>query len=151
MNQMKTTKRPEKTADASTYAEYLTTRDMRSLLETGGKLRLGAKAIGKLARGEYGKEQPDVQWLYDCAMERGNSEGMFVGDPVKLRFTNAGTCTLGIVCDVMFCNTSLPAHVLAKRAEGSPVFPEDMDGIEPALVDITYDEFLDEEGEEDDE
>jgi len=145
---MKTAKRPEKTADASTNAEYLTTRDMRSLLETGGKLRLGAKAIGKLARGEYGKEQPDVQWLYDCAMERGNSEGMFVGDPVKLRFTNAGTCTLGIVCDVLFCNTSLPARVLAKLSEGSSVWPEDMDGVEPAFVDITYDEFYDEEEEE---
>ena len=145
---MKTTRRPANTADASTNAEYLTTRDMRSLLETGGKLRLGAEAIGKLARGEYGKEQPDVQWLYDCAMERGNSEGMFVGDPVKLCFTNAGTCTLGIVCDVQFCNTSLPARVMAKLSEGSSVWPEDMDGVEPAFVDITYDEFYDEEEEE---
>lgn len=132
-------------------AKHLTTRDMRSLLEAGGKLRLGAIAIGKLARGGFREEQPDLQWLYDCAMERGNSEGTFVDDPVRLRFTNAGTCTLGIVCDVLFCNTSLPARVLAKRAEGSPVWPDDMDGIEPAFVDIAYDAFFDgEQGEEND-
>lgn len=125
-------------------AGYLTTRDMRSLLEVCGRLRLGTVAAGKLARGGFREEQPDLQWLYDCAMERGNSGGTFTDDPVCLRFTNAGTCTLGIVCDVLFCNTSLPARVLAKRAEGSPVFPEDMDGIEPALVDITYDAFFDE-------
>lgn len=129
-------------------AEYLTTHDMRSLLETGGKLQLGAKAAGMLAKGEYGKEQPDIQWLYDCAMERGNSEGVFIDDPVKLYFTNAGTCTLGIVCDVLFCNTSLPARVLAKYADGKPVWPEDMDGAEPSSVEISYDEFHDEEEED---
>lgn len=129
-------------------AEYITTRDMRRLLETGGRLQLGTEATGKLARGEYGKEQPDIQWLYDCAMERGNSEGAFDVDPLRLRFTNAGTCTLGVVCDVRFCNTSLPARVLAKRAEGLPVWPEDLDGAKPDSVNITYDEFLDEEGEE---
>ena len=129
-------------------AEYLTTRDMRSLLRPGGKLRLGTEAIGKLVRGELGKEQPGLQWLYDCAMEPGNSEGTFIDDPVRLRFTNAGTCTLGIVCDVLFCNTSLPARVLAKRAEGSSVWPEDMDGVEPSSVEISYDEFHDEEGDD---
>ena len=131
--------------------DYITTRDLRAVLKIGGKMRLGAEAVGKLTRGELREEQPDLQWLYDCAMERGNSEGTFVEDPLRLRFTNAGTCTLGIVCDVLFCNTSLPALVLAKRVEGSPVWPEDMDGVEPAFVDITYDEFLDEEEEEDDE
>lgn len=130
-------------------AEYLTTGDMRSLLGTGGKLRLGAEAIGKLTRGEYGKEQPDIQWLYDCAMERGNSEGVFVDDPVRLRFTNAGTCTLGIICEVRFCNTSLPAKVLAKYVDGKPVWPEDMDGVEPSSVEISYDEFHDEEEKDD--
>lgn len=129
-------------------AEYITTRDMRSLLKPGGKLRLGTEAIGKLARGGFREEQPDLQWLYDCAMERGNSEGTFVDAPVRLRFTNAGTCTLGIVCDVLFCNTSLPAGVLAKRAESSPVWPEDMDGVEPSSVEISYDEFYDAEDDE---
>lgn len=129
--------------------EYITTGDLRALLKVQGQLRLGSDAIGKLAWGEYGKEQPDIQWLYDCAMESGNSEGVFDRDPLRLRFTNAGTCTLGVVCVVRFCNTSLPAEVLAKYADGKPVWPEDMYGVEPSSVEISYDEFHDEE--EDDE
>lgn len=129
--------------------EYITTDDLRAVLKVHGQLWLGSDAIGKLARGEYGKEQPDIQWLYDCAMERGNSEAAFDRDPLRLRFTNAGTCTTGIVCEVRFCNTSLPAKVLAKRADGKPVWPEDMDGVEPSSVEISYDEFHDEEEEDD--
>ena len=131
-------------------AEYITTRDLRAMLKVHGQLWLGTEAIGKLVRGEYGKEQPDIQWLYDCAMERGNSVGAFDrGDPLRLRFTSAGTCTLGVVCEVRFCNTSLPARVIAKYVDIQPVWPEDMDGIEPSSVEISYDEFHDEE--EDDE
>lgn len=129
----------------------ITTKDLRSLLKSQGKLSLGTDAIEKLANGEFGKEQPDIQWLYDCAMEPGNSEGAFDDDPLRLRFTNAGTCTLGIVCDVRFCNTSLPIKVLAKYAVGKPVWPEDMDNIEPSSVEIYYDGFHDEEGEDEDE
>lgn len=128
--------------------EYITTRDLRAVLKVHGQLWLGSEAIGKLARGEYGKEQPDIQWLYDCAMESGNSEGAFDRDPLRLRFTNAGTCTLGVVCVVRFCNTSLPSKVLAKYADGKPVWPEDMDGVEPSSVEISYDEFHDEEGDD---
>lgn len=134
-------------------AEYLTTRDMRSLLKSGGSLRLGSSVVGKLAKDELLDEQPDLQWLYDCAMEPGNSESTFEfegDDLVRLRFTNAGTCTLGIVCDVLFRKTSLPDHVLAKLEEGSSVWAEDLNGVEPDFVDITYDEFHDEEGEEED-
>lgn len=135
-------------------AEYLTTRDMRSLLKSGGSLRLGSSVVGKLAKDELLDEQPDLQWLYDCAMEPGNSESTFEfegDDLVRLRFTNAGTCTLGIVCDVLFRKTSLPDHVLAKLVDGSPVWPEELNGVEPDFVDITYDGFHDEEEEEDDE
>lgn len=125
----------------------MTTREMRSLLRGGGRLRLGSEAVGKLAAGEFGDEQPDLQWLYDCAMEERNSSGMFEGDPSTLRFTNAGTCTLGIVCDVTFGSMSVPQRVLAKAFEGKGVYPEDMNDIEPAFVDVYYDEFHDEEEE----
>lgn len=126
----------------------ITTKELRALLKAHGQLWLGSEAIGKLASGEYGKEQPDIQWLYDCAMERGNSEGAFDVDPLRLRFTSAGTCTLGMVCVVRFCNTSLPTKVLAKYAEDKPVWPEDMNGVEPSSVEISYDEFYDEEGDD---
>ena len=127
----------------------MTTKEMRTLLKGQGRLRLGSEATGKLAAGELGDEQPDLQWLYDCAMEEGNSSGILEGDPSTLRFTNAGTCTLGIVCDVTFGSTSVPQRVLAKAAEGKGVYPEDMDDIEPAFVDVYYDESHDEEGEDD--
>ena len=127
---------------------YITTRDLRALLKVHGQLWLGSEAIGKLETGEYGKEQPDIQWLYDKAMESGNSEGAFDRDPLRLRFTNAGTCTLGVVCEVRFCNTSLPAEVLAKHAAGKPVWPEDMNGVTPSSVVVIYDAFYDEEEDE---
>ena len=125
--------------------EYMTTRDLRALLKVQGQLWLGSDAIGKLARGEYGNGQPDLQWLYECAMEPGNSEATFYGDPLRLKFSNAGTCTIGIVCEVVFANTVIPQAVLAKYANGESVWPEDLAGVEPSKVTITYDEFHDEE------
>lgn len=126
----------------------VTTQELRSLLKGQGRLRLGCEALGKLSVGELGKEQPDLQWLYDCAMEKGNSRGTFLGDPYTLHFTNAGTCTLGIVCEVTFGSQSIPQRVLVKAAEGENVYPEDMAGIEPAFVDVYYDEFCYESEEE---
>lgn len=126
--------------------EYLSTQDLRALLKGGGELTLGCDAVAKLVAGVLGKEQPDLQWLYDCAMERGNSEATFYGDPLRLEFSNAGTCTLGIVCEVMFANTVIPQAVLAKYASGESVWPEDLAGVEPSRVAVTYDEFHDEEG-----
>lgn len=125
--------------------DYITTSDLRALLKGGGELTLGCDAVAKLAAGMLGNEQPDLQWLYECAMEPGNSEATFYGDPLRLKFSSAGTCTIGIVCEVMFANTVIPQAVLAKYANGESVWPEDLAGVEPSKVTITYDEFHDEE------
>lgn len=129
--------------------EYMTTRDLRAALKDRGQMRLGSEAIGKLARGEYGKEQPDIQWLYDCAMERGNSSGYFRGDsPPLLCFNQAGTCTLGLVCRVAFRCDDVPWQAMTKARDGATLYPEDVAGVEPSSVEISYDEFHDEEGDD---
>lgn len=121
----------------------LTTHMLRNLLRNGGSLKLGGTAVAALARGGLSGTHPDVQWLYDCAMERGNSAGTVVfdhhGRKTGVVFSNAGTCSLGIVCDVSFKAGDVPCK--------APLFPEDMDGRNPDEVEITYDAFHDgEEG-----
>lgn len=124
----------------------LTTATLRELLGTDGELRLGSSAVRKLTRGELGDGYADIRWLYDCAMEEGNSEGTMEtdcsGNPSSVDFSNAGTCSLGIVCEVRFAHP--PRRLLKKEA----VYPEDMDGFEPFEVVIRYDPFFDESGEE---
>ena len=122
----------------------MTTEELRKLLRHHGELVLSDELVGRLANGSV-EDEPDLQWLYDCAMEPGNSEATFYGDPMRLKFSNAGTCTIGIVCEVMFANTVIPQAVLAKYANGESVWPEDLAGVEPSKVTITYDEFHDEE------
>ena len=117
----------------------LTTRELRILLRQDGVLRLGESAVRKLASGGFRGDQADLQWLYDCAMEPGNSEGRLKGNPRSLCFTQAGTCTLGIVCDVKFDAGALPGHVRDKAARGEAVWPEDMDGAVPSSVELYYD------------
>ena len=127
-------------------SDYLTTKDLRSLLKNGGELILGRDAVVKLAANELGKEQPDLQWLYDCAMEVGNSAGYFRGDsPPLLCFAQAGTCTLGIVCRVAFRCSDVPWQAMTKARDGATLYPEDVAGVEPVSVKIWYDAFHDEE------
>lgn len=122
-----------------------TTQELRKLLRHHGELALADEVVEQLAAGTL-EDEPDIQWLYDCATEPGNSEATFYGDPLRLKFSNAGTCTLGIVCEVMFANTIIPQAVLAKYASGESVWPEDLKGVVPSKVVITYDGFHDEEG-----
>ena len=123
----------------------ITTKELRKLLRHHGELVLSDELVERLANGGV-EDEPDLQWLYDCAMEPGNSEAAFYGDPLRLKFSNAGTCTIGIVCEVVFANTVIPQAVLAKYANGESVWPEDLDGVVPSKVVITYGEFYDEEG-----
>ena len=125
----------------------MTTEELRKLLRHNGELVLSGELVGRLANGGV-EDEPDLQWLYDCAMEPGNSEATFYGDPLRLKFSNAGTCTIGIVCEVVFANTVIPQAVLAKHANGESVWPEDLADVEPSKVVITYDEFHDEEGDD---
>lgn len=130
-------------------SDYLTTKDLRSLLKEGGELILGRDAVVKLAANELGKEQPDLQWLYDCAMEAGNSEGYFRGDsPPLLCFDQAGTCTLGIVCRVAFRCDDVPWQAMTRARDGATLYPEDVAGIEPVSVKVWYDAYHDEEGDD---
>lgn len=127
----------------------ITTKELRKLLRHNGGLTLSDELVEQLANGTVEGED-DLWWLYCCAMEPGNSEGTFDGAPLQLKFSNAGTCTLGIVCEVGFLNTSIPQAVLAKHANGETVWSEDLDGVVPSKVVLTYDEFHDEEDDEED-
>lgn len=128
----------------------ITTKELRKLLRHHGSLTLSYELVEQLANGSV-EDENDLQWLYGCAMEPGNSRAMSYGDPLQLKFSNAGTCTLGIVCEVVFANTIIPQAVLAKYANGESVWPEDLNDVIPSKVVLTYDEFYDEEGEEDEE
>ena len=128
----------------------ITTKELRKLLRHHGELTLSDELVEQLANGGV-EDENDLWWLYGCAMEPGNSEATFYGDPPRLKFSNAGTCTLGIVCEVVFANTVIPQAVLAKYANGEFVWPEDLNGVVPSKVVITYDEFYDESEDEDEE
>ena len=125
----------------------VTTQELRKLLRRNGELTLSDEIVEQLANGGV-EDENDLSWLYGCAMEPGNSEATFYGDPLRLKFSNAGTCTLGIVCEVVFANTAIPQAVLAKYANGESVWPEDLNGVVPSKVVITYDEFYDESEDE---
>lgn len=121
----------------------ITTQELRKLLRRNGELTLSDEIVEQLANGGIEGEN-DLWWLYSCAMEPGNSRALFYGDPLQLKFSGAGTCSLGIVCDVVFANTVIPQAVLAKYVNGESVWPEDLNGVVPSKVVLTYDEFYDE-------
>lgn len=125
----------------------ITTKELRKLLRHNGKLVLSDELVEQLANGGV-EDENDLWWLYGCAMDPGNSEAAFSGDPLRLKFSNAGTCTLGIVCEVVFANTVIPQAVLAKYGNGESVWPEDLAGVVPSKVVLAYDEFYDEEGDD---
>ena len=127
----------------------ITTKELRKLLRHNGKLVLSDELVERLANGGV-EDENDLWWLYGCAMDPGNSEATFYGDPLRLKFSNAGTCTLGVVCEVVFANTVIPQAVLAKYANGESVWPEDLAGVVPSEVVLAYDEFYDESGDEED-
>lgn len=129
-------------------SDYLTTERLRFLLRDGGSLSLGKEAIEKLANNELGKEEPDIQWLYDCAMEQGNSSASY--DDSAATFNQAGCCTLGIVCEVTFDQDNLSEAAKKKMVSDETVWPEDMGDNTPSSVEIYYDGFHDEEDKEDD-
>ena len=133
-----------------THEDGLSALRLRELLRDGGSLTLGKDAASRLASGELGKEYPDIQWMYDCAMEEGNSTGSVARDGPRrtgcVKFSNAGTCTVGIVCEVRF-----------RLQEGFPglcestLYPEDVVGREGAelySVVLSYDAYHDEEDDE---
>lgn len=122
----------------------ITTKELRKLLRHHGSLTLSDELVRQLANGSV-EDENDLQWLYGCAMEPGNSLAMLSGYPVSIIFSSAGTCTLGIVCKVVFANTIIPQAVLAKYANGESVWPEDLNGVIPSKVVLFYDEFYDEE------
>lgn len=126
----------------------MTIEELKAMLRDAGSLRLGEDAVRKLADGALCQSQPDLQWLYDCAMENGNSEGRLNPDPLALHFDQAGTCMHGIVCKVTFDGASIPACVLDKGARGECIYPEDMGNVCPTWVDICYDESEDEIGDD---
>ena len=125
----------------------ITIKELRKLLRHHGELTLSDEIVEQLANGSI-KDEGDLWWLYDCAMEPGNSRAMAYGDPMRLKFSSAGTCSLGIVCEVAFANTVIPQAVLAKYANGESVWPEDLNGVVPSKVVLAYDELYDEEGDE---
>lgn len=125
----------------------ITTKELRKLLRHNGKLVLSDEIVEQLANGGV-EDENDLWWLYGCAMEPGNSRAMSYGDPLRFKFSSAGTCSLGVVCEVVFANTVIPQAVLAKYANGEPVWPEDMNGVVPSKVVLVYDEFYDEEGDD---
>lgn len=128
-----------------THKDGLSALRLRELLRDGGSLTLGKDAASRLASGELGKEYPDIQWMYDCAMEEGNSKGNIVLDGFRLpggvMFSNAGTCTVGIVCEVQF-------RIFGRFPDKRPLYPEDvvgMRGAELRSVELSYDGYHDEE------
>lgn len=131
-----------------THDDGLSALRLRELLRDGGSLTLGKDAASRLASGEFGKEYPDIQWMYDCAMEEGNSTGSIVLDgfrrPEGVVFSNAGTCTVGIVCEVRF-------RIFGRFPDKRPLYPEDIAGREGAelrSVELSYDACYDEEEDE---
>lgn len=125
----------------------ITTQELRKLLRHNGELVLSDEIVEQLANGGI-EDENDLWWLYGCAMEPGNSRASFGWYPLQLKFSSAGTCSLGIVCEVVFANTVIPQAVLAKYVNGESVWPEDLNGVVPSKVVLTYDEFYDESEEE---
>lgn len=127
-------------------SKYLGTKYLRSLLRGGGQLSLGDHMIEELYHGRMIKKEPDLQWLFDNAMEPGNSEGDYESfDGERVVFSQAGTCTVGIVCLVSFVDDQFSETVKKKIAAKESLWPEDMNGVKPWAVSIYYDESEDEE------
>jgi len=145
--------------------------DLRPLLRNGGKIVYNAREVAELMESD---NQPDFQWLFDTATETGNSDatvsnigtrtddGYDHGEDIyRFTFTQAGCCTLGIVMEISYtCTEShIPEGLMEKIENGTDIYPEDLikerggfiSETNVEKVEVYYDGFHDEDGEDDDE
>lgn len=151
----------------------ISVEELRTLLCHGATLKLNVDSVkAMLAPMRHGKRATkDLAWLWDMSVETGNSEAYVLSedgksndDPNKeitFDFSNAGTCTCGIVMTVRYAckakDLSQELHEsIIEKGYDCAIYPEDvieeqggflpMDAIE--FVEVSYDPLLDEEVDE---
>lgn len=156
-----------------------TIAELRDLTKEGASIRLTRDFVKKMIAADKDgiRATNDLAWLWDCTMEKGNSEATVFEEEVdilgekkrvfKFDFSQVGCCSVGVVFSVRFSCTEdkIPQSFVDKMggwdyigAGMCGVFGEDvwkdiggflsLDAIEYA--EITYDPFED-EGEDNDE
>ncbi len=158
----------------------ITIAELRDLTKEGATIRLTKDFVKKMiATDEHGiVATNDLSWLWDCTMQKGNSEATVFEDEVDIfgekkrvftfEFSQVGTCSVGVVFSVRFRCTEdkIPQSFVDKMGGWDyigkgmcGVFGEDvwkdiggflsLDAIEYA--EISYDPYEDEESEDEEE